>query len=63
MNERKRMEQENRYKVQYNEEKAVSLNVVLYKYQYLEDIQGSERSLSRRLNVLRDEGVVMSVSE
>ena len=47
MNERKRMEQENRYKVQYNEEKALSLNVVLDKYQYLEDIQGSERSLLR----------------
>ena len=36
MSERKRMEQENRYKVQYNEEKAASLNVVLDKYQYLE---------------------------
>ena len=36
MSERKRMEQENRYKVQYNGEKALSLNVVLDKYQYLE---------------------------
>ena len=57
------MEQENRYKVQYNGEKALSLNVVLDKYQYLEIYKEVREACQGWLNGLRDEGVVMSDSE